>query len=140
MGKTLLSALASAFTGFFGGWLIYGFILSDFMKNAMVQHEGVYKEPPVIWAIALANFSLAFLFAWLYKTMNVTKFAQGFFKGIIISFLITIWFDSFIFAMMDMYKSFSGFLVDVVSSTVLGSLMGGVAALVLGLGGKKTEQ
>ena len=139
MGKTLLSAIASALTGFFGGWLIYGFILSDFMKNAMVHHEGVYKEPPVIWAIGLANLSLGFLFAWLYKSMNVTKFTQGFLKGIIIAFLITIWFDSFIFAMMDMYKSFSGFAVDVLTSTILGALMGGVAALVLGLGNKKVE-
>ncbi|OGV24515.1 MAG: hypothetical protein A2475_15530 [Ignavibacteria bacterium RIFOXYC2_FULL_35_21] len=138
MGKTILSAIASALTGFFGGWLIYGVILMDFMKNSMVQHEGVYKEPPVIWAIGIANLCLAILYAWLYRTMNVTKFGQGFLKGIIIAFLLTVWFDSFIFAMMDMYKSFSGFAVDVVSSTILGACMGGVAALILGIG-KKTE-
>ena len=138
MGKTILSAFASALTGFLGGWLIYGYLLMGFMKNAMVQHEGVYKEPPVIWAIGLANLSFGFLLAWLFKSMNVTKFGQGFFKGIIIAFLITLWFDSFIFAMMDMYKSFGGFAVDVISSTFLGALMAGVAALVLGLG-KKAE-
>ncbi|TAL67477.1 MAG: hypothetical protein EPN82_14455 [Bacteroidetes bacterium] len=110
----------------------------DFMKNAMVPHEGVYKEPPVMWAIALAQISFGIFYAWLFKTMNVTKFIQGFFKGIIIAFLFSVSFDSFIFATMNMYKSFGGYAVDVLASTVLGGIMAGFAALILGIG-KKAE-
>jgi hypothetical protein len=133
-GKMILSGIASAVVGFLSGWLVYGVILMDYMKSAMISYEGLMKDPPVIWAIFLANLVTGMLYGWLYYIMKVNNFLQGLIYGFVISALVTTSFDLFIFASMNLYKSITPMILDIFVSTLIGGLMGGVAASILGMG------
>ena len=136
--KNILAVLASTVAGFIVGGLIYGIILEGFMKANMVPLPGVMKNPPVFVAIVFANLAQAILFTWILKSMSVSKFFGGFLKILCVGALIGIMMDLFIYASMDMYKSFLGYFIDVLAFSVTSAVMGGVAALILGSGKKQT--
>jgi hypothetical protein len=137
-GKLILSGITSAVVGFLSGWLIYGVILMDYMKNAMMQYDGLMKDPPVIWAIFLANLVTGMLYGWLYNIMKVHNFIQGLLYGLVISVLVTTSFDLYFFASMNLYISVTPMILDIFVSTLIGGLMGGVAAIILGMGKAKS--
>jgi hypothetical protein len=134
--KFFLAVVAALVTGFVAGGLIYGVLLSDFFKSMMSQFPpGVIKDPPAMWGIILGNLSLAILVTWIFNSTNVTKFMNGFFKGLFVGILTSTFFDFFTVATMN-FTSVSGFIVDMLCSTCIMGLMGGVSALVLGSGKK----
>ena len=59
-------------------------------------------------------------------------------KGVVITFLVTLTFDLYFFSGMNLFP-FQVMIVDIIANTVIGSLMAGVAALVLGSGAKKQD-
>jgi hypothetical protein len=138
--KTVIAAIAGAVLYFFLGWLVYGILLMGFYEAHTVHYEGLMKEMPNLFAIFLSNLLMAFLFAWIFdKWANIRTFGKGFVGGMIISFLAFASMDISFAGMMNLYET-PTLIVDIVVSTVLGGLIAGFIAWILGMELKKAEK
>ena len=125
--KTLLGALIAAIVAFLLGWLIFGILLADYYTSNMVQYSGLIKNPPEIWAIAIANLSWGLVLALIFNMGNVNSVGKGFTTGLIIYLFIVLGFNLFSHAQMNLYNT-QILAVD----TILNALFGGVIGAVLG--------
>jgi len=133
--KPVLAVLASAVTGFLLGWLIYGLLLASYYESNMTVYEGLMNEPSM-WVYIIGNLAWAALFVYIFHFLaSITSFGKGLVAGLVITFLVTLCFDLYFFSGMNLFP-FQVMIVDIIANTVLGALMAGVAALVLGTGKK----
>ncbi len=134
--KPILAALASAVTGFFLGWLIFGFALAGFYEANMTHYDGLMKDPPEMWGFVVGNLSIGALFTYIFHSLSgIKSFGKGFLAAMIITFLVTLSYDSYFYGGMNLYSG-QVLVVDIFANALLGGMMGGVAALVLGIGKK----
>jgi len=134
--KPVLAALAATVLGFLLGWLIFGLLLSSFYMSNMTVYEGLMIDPPPIWIYIIGNLALSILFVYIFHFLACVKtFGKGFVAGLIISFLIMFTFDLYFFGTMNLF-TFPVAIVDVIANTIVGALMAGVAAWILGMGEK----
>lgn len=87
-------------------------------------------EPGMLF-IAVANIVLMLLLSILFTRMNTRTFKTGLLNGAWITFLVIIWFDSWMFASFN-FMTPKSMVVDVIGNTVIGSLGGGVVGWILG--------
>jgi hypothetical protein len=135
--NTIIAVVAGAVLYFFAGWLVFGFLLMGFYSAHTMHYEGLMKEMPNLFAVFISCLLTTSLYAFVFeKWANIRSFGKGFTGGMIISF--------FIYASMDV--SFAGMynlfdipvlVVDILVSTVLGGIIAGFIAWILGMGQKK---
>ncbi|TRZ72332.1 MAG: hypothetical protein D4R97_05910 [Bacteroidetes bacterium] len=136
--KVILAVLATTVTGFFLGWLIFGFALADFYKTHTVFYQGLMKDPPTFLGFIIGNLSFGVLIVYIFdRWAKIGTFFNGLLAGMFIYFLISLSVDMFTYGSMHLFSRIL-LVVDVIAKTVLGGLVGGVAGLVLGLGKKET--
>lgn len=132
--KSLLAVLAAAVTGFLLGWLMWGLLLADFFEANMTVYDGLMNTEPPMWGYMVGNLAWGTLFVYLFHLAKIRSFGKGYVAGMIVSFLVTLSFDLFIYTGMNLW-TFQAMAADVlINALVVGGLMGGVAALVLGSG------
>jgi hypothetical protein len=135
--KVILAALAGGIAFFLIGWLIYGILLTDFMaanSNACAARK---MEEMVWWALIASNLIWALFLAMVFDWTGTTTLMGGLQKGATLGFLTALGFDLGIFAMSTMYLNLTAVLTDVIASTAMSAVAGGLIAYVLGMGGKK---
>jgi hypothetical protein len=125
--KTLLGALIAGVVAFLLGWLIFGILLMDFYTDNTTQYTGLMKNPPEIWVIAVANLVWGLLLAWIFSKAGINTISKGFSTGLILTLLMVLGFDLFLYAQMNLFNT-KILAVDV----VLNALFGGVIGAVLG--------
>jgi hypothetical protein len=131
-GRFFLATLAGTVVAFFLGWLIFGILLMGFYETNTTHYEGLMKQMPDMLPIILANLSMAFFLAFVFQRWaNTRTFVKGFGNGIFITFLWILGFDLFFLASMNLYP-LSVVVVDIIANTLLGGIVGGVVAWVLG--------
>ncbi|MDZ4715122.1 MAG: hypothetical protein SH819_06590 [Cytophagales bacterium] len=132
--KTILAGLAGSFFAFFGGWLIYGMLLMDYFQANTTVYEGLMKDPPDMLFLAVSNLAWGFLFAYLFQKIGTIKsFGAGFTNGLVLSFIITLMFDTSMYAFFNL-NPLSFIVVDIGVGSVFGGVLGGVVGFVLGTG------
>lgn len=136
-GRTFIAAFVAAIGAFALGWLFYGIILASFMKANMVSVPGVTREMPIFWSIFLAQLVSGFLYSWILQSLNITTFSKGFVKTAGIGFLFALSIDLYFYSSMDMFRGITGYIVDVITSTLIAACMGGIAGFILGFGKKE---
>ena len=135
--KLILAVLAAAVVGFFLGWLVYGLLLTGFFEANMTSYDGLMKEDSPIWGYIIMNLSWGIMFVYVFHALaGIKSFGKGFVAGLIITFLVALSFDVSFFNSMNIFN-FQALIVDVIVSAVIGGLMAGVAALILGMGPKE---
>ena len=134
LNKVLLATLAGTVVFFLLGWVVWGMLLADFMaKNAGAGTMKAESEM-VWWAMIVSNAAAAFLLAYIYgKWANISTFMTGLKAGALITFFIALSVDMYLYAGTNL-TTLNGALVDIVSWTVVGAIVGGVIGLVLGSG------
>ncbi|MBK7886666.1 MAG: hypothetical protein IPJ86_04980 [Bacteroidetes bacterium] len=136
--KVLLAGLVSGITGFLLGWVVYGMLLADFTAEHTIKYEGLMKEPPVLWAIFLSNTAWGILYAHIFNRWGgIQSFGSGFSSGFLISLLIAVSIDLFYYAFMNMNDGMY-LCVDALVTTIMGAIMAGIAAAMLGIGKAKS--
>ncbi|MBS1574243.1 MAG: hypothetical protein JST09_02970 [Bacteroidetes bacterium] len=125
--KTLLGALIAGVVAFLLGWLIFGILMMDYYTANMVQYPGLFKNPPEIWAIAIANIAWGILYALIFNIANVRSVSKGFSTGLTLALLMVLGFNLFMYAQMNLYNT-KILAID----TVLNALLGGLTGAVLG--------
>ncbi len=133
--RLLAAAVAGGITFFVLGFLIYGLLLENsVMKPNMNTYPGLMNEVPVWVPLVLSNFVSALLLAYIFeKWAGIRTFAGGFQAGAIVWFLIALSFQLLFLAFMNLHKNYIPVVADIIGSTVMGAIAGGVIAQVLGM-------
>ncbi len=133
VARVVAATFAGGVVMFVLGFLIYGIALDAFMKANMVQYTGLIKETPDFILLGVANLTYAFLLAFIADYWaRVRTFAGGAKLGAIVAFLFALTLDLMFMAFMNLYSTFLVVIVDIIASTVMGAIAGGVIGLVLG--------
>ena len=134
--KAILAAVAGAIFAFLLGWLIYGILLMDFYEANTTHYDGLMKEMPNLVLIFLNNLIWSFLLAFIfYRWGAIKSMGNGMKGGIIIGLPVALSFDLYILAGMNLFTP-TLVVVDVIVSTVMTALVGGLIGFILGTGKK----
>lgn len=136
LARVLAATVAGGITFFILGFLIFGLILDPMVMKPNMNPEAVkfMKDPPVWAFLILGNFVAAFLLAYIFdKWATIRTFAGGLTAGAVIWFIIALYFQLMFAAFMNMSKSYVPAVADVIGTTILGAVAGGVVGLVLGM-------
>lgn len=141
LARISAAAVAGGVAFFIAGFIIYGLILDPMvMRPNMNVFPGLMKEMPDWIPLILANLVSGLLLAYIFDVWaGARTFMSGLKAGAIIMFLIALSFQFMFTAFWNLSKNFIPFIADVIGSTILGAICGGVVGLVLGMMGK-TEQ
>jgi hypothetical protein len=141
VSRIAAATVAGGIAFFFLGFLIYGVILDPLvMKPNMNEFAGLTKEVPAWAPLVAANFVSALLLAYIFDVWaGIRTFAGGLKAGAIIFFLMSLSFQLMFIAFWNLSKNLLPNVMDVVGSTVLGAICGGIIAMVLGMMSKEVR-
>ncbi len=132
--KTLIAGLVGGVAAFFLGWLIYGMVLMPIMEGHCNSTVMRAEADMIWWALILSNLfwglSMALLLGW----GNVTSFMTGLTRGAIFGFVLMVSWDLSMYSMSTWFTDTTGVVIDIVASTVMNALIGGVVGWMLGRG------
>jgi len=130
----LIAGLAGGVANFLLGWLVWGVLLAGFMAKNAGSATGVAKDPPEFWAIGLSSLAFGLLFALIYsRWAGIRTFTSGLLAGATIGALIAISFDFMMLATTNI-TTMNAVFVDILASTAVAAVVGGVVGWVLGTG------
>ena len=134
--KMIIAAVVGAISAFLLGYVVWGMLLTGYFQENTYQYEGMMLPEAEfkLWAIFLSNLANAILYAWLFNRMNVTSFGSGFQIGAIINLLFSFGLVMMFYSMMNWYKGPAVMVVELVVNSLFGGVIGGIIALVLGMG------
>jgi hypothetical protein len=133
--RILAATVAGGIAFFLFGFVIYGLILDNMvMKPNMNAFPGLMNETPVWVPLILANLVSALLLAYIFdRWASISTFVGGVQGGAIVWFLTSLSFQLMFVAFMNLHKNYIPVVADVLGSTVLGAICGGVIGQVLGM-------
>jgi len=136
LGRVLAATVAGGITFFILGFLIYGLVLDPLVMRPNTTPEALklMKDPPIWVFLILGNLVAGFLLAYIFdKWATIRTFVGGVMGGAVIFFVIALYFQLMFAAFMNVTNGYLPAVVDVIGTTVLGGLSGGVVGLVLGM-------
>ena len=130
--KLLLGTLIGGLVYFFGGWIIYDMILGEFFKSQAGSAQGVAREAPLLWSLALGSFTAGLLLTLIFNRWAGIKTAvSGAKAGALIGFLIALAFDFTQYGMTNL-MSFTGLVGDALTYGFISGLAGAAIGWMLG--------
>jgi hypothetical protein len=135
--KSLLAGIAGGVVLFLLGYLIYGILLSDFMKTHAGTATGVARNANdyMLWLIAVGNLIYAFLLVYIFGKAGISSVGNGFATAAIVGLLTTAS-SSFINYATSNILTGSGMAADIIAFAILSGIAGAVIAWVKGTGKK----
>lgn len=142
LARVLAATVAGGIAFFILGFVIYGLLLDPMvMKPNMIVYPGLMNETPIWAPLILANLVSALLLAYIFdQWAGIRTFVGGVRGGAIVYFLISVSFQLMFLAFWNISKSYTPAIADVLGSTVLGALCGGVIGQVLGMMNKSSSE
>jgi hypothetical protein len=133
--RLLASTVVGGIVFFILGFLIYGLFLEErVMKPNMAVFPGLMKEAPNFIPLFLANVVSALLLAYIFEQWaGIRTFIGGLKGGAIVYFLIALSFQLLFLSFWNLHLNYIPFVVDIIASTVMGAIGGGVIGQVLGM-------
>ena len=139
LSRILAATVAGGVAFFVLGFLVFGVLLDPITRPHLNVYPGLINEVPVFAPLILASFVSAFLLAYIFdRWAGIRTFVGGLKGGAIIWFIIALYFQLMFLAFMNLAKDWIPPMADVLGSTLIGALAGGVVGLVLGAMNKKT--
>jgi len=128
--KMLIGAFFGAVALFLLGWLIYGVIFADSMAGEACMRG---KDDMNIAFIGLGNLFNGLLLSYIFsRWASISTFGGGAMGGAVIGLLMSAGFDCLMYGTTTMMDSPTGILMDVVTSTVMYAIAGGVVGWWIG--------
>lgn len=130
--RVFVAALVGGIAMFLIGWLVWGILLMDTLRDMNPRIEGLEKDPPNLVFIFLSNVIWMFFYAIIFsRWAGISTFRSGAIAGAWMSGLIALSLDLMFLATTNMI-GYSGAVVDVVANIVVGAIGGGIIGWVLG--------
>ena len=136
--KFLVSGIVGGIVSFFGGYLIYGLLLTDFFNSNAGSATGVMRamDAMIWWALILGNIFNGLMLSYIFnKWANITSLGSGLSGGLVIGLLMTAGFDLIMYATSNV-STLNATLVDIVCGAVMGGLTGAAVGMMNGMGKK----
>ena len=132
--KLAIVSLVGGLIYFFGGWIIYDMILGSFFEGHVGTAQGVAKEVPDLWAVALGSLTAGLLLAYIFlQWAGIKTAATGAKAGALIGFLYALSFDFTQYGLSNLFDIVALFADPIVYAVVSG-LAGAAIGWVLGRG------
>jgi hypothetical protein len=135
LSRVLAATVAGGIAFFIFGFIIYGLILDPLVMRPNTNPEAakLMKDPPVWVLLILGNLVAAFLHEYIFeKWATISTFVGGLTGGATIFFLFALHIQLMFAAFMNMMTGYLPMVADIIGSTILGGLAGGVVGFVLG--------
>jgi hypothetical protein len=128
--KMLIGGVLGGITLFLLGWLIYGVIFADSMAGQACMRA---KDDLNIPMIAVGNIISGLLLGYIFsKWASISTFMGGAIGGAVIGLLMAAGFDCLMYGTTTMVDGMKGILIDVVISTIMYAIAGGVVGWWMG--------
>ena len=127
MKNVILAILAGGIAFFVVGGIVYEVILGGFYEANLGSATGVNRDVPVFWALALSQFALAALVAYVFHYADVTTAGNGLKVGALFGLLLGIAISFNLYSVTNWSNAIVAFAEPVVSAVrvaLVGSLMG----------------
>ena len=136
--KLLIGGIVGGILYFGLGYLVYGNLLMNFMKDHPGTATGVDRamEDFDFLYLAIGNLAMGFLLAYVFVKSNVTSLAGGLVTGGIIGALVSVAYDCMIYGTTNVISK-TAMAADVAATTVMCAIIGAVVGMIMGMG-KKT--
>ena len=134
--RILAATIAGGVAFFLLGFLIFGLFLGPtvLLPNVNPDAAKVLNETPVWAPLVLSNLALALLLAYIFEALaGIRTFVAGLKAGAIILFLMDLYIQLSFLAFMKMHNSYTPVIADIIGTTVMGAIAGGVVGAVLGM-------
>jgi uncharacterized membrane-anchored protein YitT (DUF2179 family) len=133
--KRILATLVGFITYFLLGWVLYGMALSGYMESQTTAAGLAVNRPEesmIWWAMIVSNIFLAYFLVYIFgKWANISTFMGGLQAGMTLGLIIAIAMDLMFYSMADM-MTMTGYIVDILVTTVMWGITGGVIGWFLG--------
>ena len=131
--KTLIGGVIGGVAFFLLGWLIFGIVLmpmtASYTNMSCMRPEAELSLP----LLAVANLLWGLTFAYIFSKMpGITGFASAAVQGAIISVLIGLSYDIFMYVFTTMNTSLVIAVYNLIGNIILGGLGGGVIGWWMG--------
>ena len=134
--RVILSALVSAMVIFGLGFVVFGVLLNDYYAQQTIAAKSLMNDPPVLWALFLAQFLFTLLLATVFeKYASIRTAPGGAVAGLWMGFLIFMSIDLSMFAFFKM-STLQFAVIDGLLNTVMAAVAGAVIGFVLGFNRK----
>jgi len=136
--KFFVGGIIGGVTNFLLGWLVWGMLLMNFMKEhtSEVGKAAMRSDENMIWwALIVANLLLGFLLSYILNKSGATSAGAGASTAAVVGLLMSATINCFNYAFMDMGDT-TAMAVDIAASTVVSAIVGGVIGWYLGMGKK----
>lgn len=128
--KLLVGGITGGILFFLLGWLTYGNLLANFMKNNPGTVVGVERTEMGYGYLVIGNLLAGLLLTYIFIRANVKAVSDGLVTAAIVGFLISSSFDSVMYA-TTFIASKKMIMADVMAYTVMWAIAGAVIAFVL---------
>ena len=134
--KLFIGGIVAGILYFGLGYLIYGNLLMEFMKKNPGTATGVDRSMDELrfLYLAIGNLSMGFLLAYVFVKSNVNTVTGGIVTGGIVG-LLKLGFDCVMYGVTNILSK-TAMAADICAFTVMSAIIGGVAAMVMGMGKK----
>mgnify|MGYP000890038707 CR=1 FL=1 len=129
--KLAIGGIVGGILFFLLGWLIYGMLLMDFMKNHPGVVSGYNKAEPDMLYLAIGNLISGLLMAYIFTKAGVNTLMSGLITGLVVGLLMATSMDCIMYATTNLVSK-NMMMADVLASTAMSAVTGAVVGLVLG--------
>jgi hypothetical protein len=136
LSRVLAGTIAFSITFFVLGFIVFGLFLGPNVMQKYITPDAakLFYEMPVWAALIVGYLVLGFLVAYIFQNWaGIRTFKGGLIGGAIVLFLLELYFQLSLVAFMKMHTSYIPVIVDVIGTTVIGALAGGVTGVALGM-------
>lgn len=136
LARILAATVAGGVVFFILGFVLYGLILDNAVMKPNMNPDALklMNEVPVWLPLVLANLVSALLLAYIFdRWASIKTFVGGMRGGAIVFFLIALNFQLMFLAFMKMSNNYIPVVADILGSTLMGAIGGGVIGQVLGM-------
>jgi hypothetical protein len=125
--KFFIGGIAGGVVYFLLGWLLYGMLLSDFMKSSAGIERA--QDSMIFWSLILGNLLLGFLLSYVLNRSGAASVSDGLGTGFLIGLLFAAGFDLIMYGTTTLV-SLKQVAADVATFAVISAIAGAVIALV----------
>lgn len=129
--KLAIGGIVGGILFFLLGWLIYGMLLMDFMKNHPGVISGYDKAEPDMLYLIIGNLASGFLMAYIFVKAGINSLMGGLITGAVVGLLMAASMDCIMYATTNLVSK-NMMMADVLAATAMSAIVGAVTGLVLG--------
>jgi uncharacterized membrane protein len=129
--KLAIGGIVGGILFFLLGWLLFGMLLVDFMKNHAGVVSGFDKTPPDMLYLIIGNLASGLLLTYIFVKTNVNSLTGGLITGAVLGALTSVSVDCIMYGTTKLVSK-NMMMADVLASVGMWAVAGAVLGLLLG--------